>query len=141
IEETKASIDIEDDGSVYIGSANEEGAQRAIAMVEGLTKEVEIGQIYTGKVTRLMPFGAFVEILPSKEGLVHISELADYRVPSVEDVVNIGDEVRVVVTEIDRQGRINLSRRALLEPRTEEEEEEGDEEFEDAGDDIGDGTG
>jgi polyribonucleotide nucleotidyltransferase len=115
IEETKASIDIEDDGSVYIGSADEAGARRAIAIVEGLTKDVEIGQIYTGKVTRIMPFGAFVEILPNKEGLVHISELADYRVPSVEDVVQIGDEIMVMVTEIDHMGRINLSRRAVLE--------------------------
>jgi polyribonucleotide nucleotidyltransferase len=115
IEETKASIDIEDDGSVYIGSADEAGARRAIAIVEGLTKEVEAGQIYTGKVTRIMPFGAFVEILPNKEGLVHISELADYRVPSVEDVVQLGDEVMVMVTEIDHMGRINLSRRAVLE--------------------------
>ena len=115
IEETKASIDIEDDGSVYIGSSDGEGARRAIAIVEGLTKEVEIGQIYTGKVTRIMPFGAFVEILPNKEGLVHISELADYRVPSVEDVVQLGDEIMVMVTEIDHMGRINLSRKAVLE--------------------------
>lgn len=115
IDETKASIDIEDDGSVYIGSADEAGARRAIAMVEGLTKEVEAGQIYTGKVTRIMPFGAFVEILPNKEGLVHISELADYRVPSVEDVVHVGDEIMVMVTEIDHMGRVNLSRRAVLE--------------------------
>jgi polyribonucleotide nucleotidyltransferase len=76
--------------------------------------------VYTGKVTRIMAFGAFVEILPGKEGLVHISELADYRVPSVEDVVKIGDEVTVLVTEIDRQGRINLSRRALLDPSSQE---------------------
>jgi polyribonucleotide nucleotidyltransferase len=115
IDETKATIDIEDDGSVYIGSSDEAGARRAIAMVEGLTKEVEVGQIYTGKVTRIMPFGAFVEILPNKEGLVHISELADYRVPSVEDVVQVGDEIMVMVTEIDHMGRINLSRRAVLE--------------------------
>src|SRR5438874_4579259 len=72
--------------------------------------------MYTGTVTRVLPFGAFVEILPCKEGLVHISELANYRVPTVEDVVNIGDEIQVLVTEIDRQGRVNLSRRALLEP-------------------------
>src|SRR5678810_307265 len=88
------------------------------------TKDVEAGTIYTGKVTRLMAFGAFVEILPGKEGLVHISELANYRVPRVEDVVNIGDEVKVLVTEIDRQGRINLSRRALLD---ESEVPEGEE--------------
>jgi polyribonucleotide nucleotidyltransferase len=115
IDATKATIDIEDDGKVFIGSANEEGARRAIQMVEGLTKEVEVGQVYTGKVTRIMPFGAFVEILPNKDGLVHISELADHRVERVEDEVNIGDEVTVVVSEIDHMGRINLSRRALLE--------------------------
>ncbi len=114
IEATKATIDIEDDGKVFIGSANEEGARKAIQMVEGLTKEVEVGQVYTGKVTRIMPFGAFVEILPNKDGLVHISELADHRVERVEDEVNIGDEVTVVVSEIDHMGRINLSRRALL---------------------------
>ncbi|MGI8554088.1 MAG: polyribonucleotide nucleotidyltransferase, partial [Dehalococcoidia bacterium] len=114
IEETKATINIEDNGDVFIGSADEAGARRAIAMVEGLTKEVEIGQIYSGKVVRIMPFGAFVEIMPNKDGLVHISELADYRVPSVEDVVHIGDEITVMVTEIDHMGRINLSRRAVL---------------------------
>ncbi len=115
IDATKATIDIEDDGTVFIGSANEEGARKAIQMVEGLTKEVEVGQVYTGKVTRIMPFGAFVEILPNKDGLVHISELSDHRVERVEDAVNIGDEVTVVVSEIDHMGRINLSRRALME--------------------------
>ena len=113
-EETKVTIDVENDGSVLIGSSSEEAAQKAIAMIEALTKDVEAGGIYTGKVTRIFNYGALVEILPNKEGLVHISELADYRVPSVEDVVRIGDEITVVVTEIDRQGRINLSRRALL---------------------------
>lgn len=113
-EETKCTIDIEDDGTVLIGSTDAENAQKAIEMIHGLTRDVEVGTVYTGKVTRTMAFGAFVEILPGKEGLIHISELADYRVPSVEDVVKIGDEVTVLVTEIDRQGRINLSRRALL---------------------------
>jgi polyribonucleotide nucleotidyltransferase len=115
-EETKTSIDIQDDGTVNIGSNNAENTQKAIDWIRSLTREVEAGEIYTGKVTRIMPFGAFVEILPGKEGLVHISELANYRVPTVEDVVHIGDEVQVLVTEIDRQGRVNLSRRALLEP-------------------------
>ncbi len=119
-EETKCSIDIDDDGTVLIGSTSAENAQKAIDMIHGLTREVEVGSVYTGKVTRIMAFGAFVEILPGKEGLVHISELADYRVPTVEDVVNIGDEIQVLVTEIDRQGRINLSRRALLAPNGEE---------------------
>jgi polyribonucleotide nucleotidyltransferase len=115
-EETKTSIDIQDDGTVNIGSNSAENTQKAIDWIRSLTREVEAGEIYTGKVTRILPFGAFVEILPGKEGLVHISELANYRVPTVEDVVNIGDEIQVLVTEIDRQGRVNLSRRALLEP-------------------------
>jgi polyribonucleotide nucleotidyltransferase len=114
IEETKTTIDVENDGTVIIGSPSDEGAQKALEMIEALTKDVEPGQIYTGKVTRIMTFGAFVEVLPGKEGLVHISELADYRVGKVEDIVKVGDEVMVKVTEIDSQGRINLSRRALL---------------------------
>jgi polyribonucleotide nucleotidyltransferase len=114
IDETKASIDIENDGTVIIGSPNEESARKAIDIIEGLTKEVEVGAIYTGKVSRLLNFGAMVEILPGKEGLVHISELADYRVPKVEDVVKIGDEVMVKVIGIDELGRINLSRRAVF---------------------------
>jgi polyribonucleotide nucleotidyltransferase len=97
-----------------IGSASEESAQAAIKRVEGLTQEVEVGAIYTGKVTRLQNFGAFVEVLPGKEGLVHISELADHHVSKVEDVVKIGDEIMVKVTEIDRLGRINLSRKAVF---------------------------
>jgi polyribonucleotide nucleotidyltransferase len=115
IEETKATIDIDNDGTVIIGSPNEESARRAIEIIEGLTKEAEVGATYTGKVTRLMDFGAFVEILPGKEGLVHISELADYRVGKVEDVVKVGDEVTVKVINIDELGRINLSRRAVFE--------------------------
>jgi polyribonucleotide nucleotidyltransferase len=121
IEETKATVDIEDDGSVFIGAANEESARKAISMIEGLTKEVEPGQIYTGKVVRILPFGAFVEILPGKDAMVHISELAEHRVNAVEDVVKLGDEIMVVVTEIDERGRINASRRALL-----QEGEEGE---------------
>jgi polyribonucleotide nucleotidyltransferase len=113
-EETKATIDIENDGTVLIGSPDEQSARRAIEIIENLTREVEVGEIYTGKVTRIMDFGAFVEVLPGKEGLVHISELADYRVGRVEDEVKVGDEITVKVTEIDRMGRINLSRRAVL---------------------------
>jgi polyribonucleotide nucleotidyltransferase len=115
IEETKATIDINNDGTVIIGSPNEESARKAIEIIEGLTKEAEVGAIYTGKVTRIADFGAFVEILPSKEGLVHISELADYRVAKVEDVVKVGDEITVKVIGIDELGRINLSRRAVFE--------------------------
>jgi len=115
VDATKATIDIENDGTVIIGSPDEEAARKAIEIIEGLTKEVEVGGIYTGKVMRIMNFGAFVEILPGKEGLVHISELADHRVASVEDIVKVGDEIMVKVIEIDHLGRINLSRRALLE--------------------------
>ena len=115
IDETKASIDVENDGTVIIGSPNEDAARRAIQIIESLTKEVEVGATYTGKVSRLMNFGAMVEIAPGKEGLVHISELADYRVPRVEDVVKIGDEVTVKVIGIDELGRINLSRKAVFE--------------------------
>ncbi|MFC1969257.1 polyribonucleotide nucleotidyltransferase, partial [Chloroflexota bacterium] len=120
IAETKASVDIEDDGTVRIGSANEEDAQKAIKMIENLTKEVEIGEVYTGKVVRLMNFGAFVEILPGKDGLVHISELAARHVDRVEDEVKVGDEVTVRVINIDNMGRINLSRRAASEDETQE---------------------
>jgi polyribonucleotide nucleotidyltransferase len=115
IEETKTTIDIKNDGTVLVGSPNEEAAQKAIKTIQDLTREVEQGEIYTGKVTRLFNFGAMVEILPGKEGLVHISELADYHVPQVEDVVKVGDEVMVKVISIDGSGRINLSRKALLE--------------------------
>ena len=115
IDETKTTIDINNDGTVVIGSPDEKAARKAIEIIEGLTKEVEVGGIYTGKVTRLLNFGAMVEILPGKEGLVHISELAEYRVSKVEDVVKVGDEVMVKVIDIDQLGRINLSRRAVFE--------------------------
>lgn len=115
IGETKTTIDIKNDGTVIVGSPNEEAAQKAIKIIENLTKEVEQGEIYTGKVTRLFNFGAMVEILPGKEGLVHISELADYHVPQVEDVVKVGDEVMVKVIGIDNSGRINLSCKAVVE--------------------------
>ena len=115
IEETKTTIDIKNDGTVLVGSPDEEGAQKAIKIIQDLTREVEQGEIYTGKVTRLFNFGAMVEILPGKEGLVHISELADYHVPQVEDVVKAGDEIMVKVIGIDNSGRINLSRKAILE--------------------------
>ena len=114
IEETKTTIDVSNDGTVVIGATSEEQAQAAIRRIEGLTRDVEVGAIYTGKVTRLQNFGAFVEVLPGKEGLVHISELADHHVARVEDVVKIGDEITVKVTEIDRLGRINLSRKAIF---------------------------
>ncbi len=115
IEQTKATVDVSDDGTVVIGSNDMESTQKAIAMIEGLTRDAQIGEVFTGKVSRIFEFGAMVEILPGKEGMVHISELADFRVGKVEDVVKIGDEVKVKVINVDEKGRINLSRRALFE--------------------------
>jgi polyribonucleotide nucleotidyltransferase len=123
IEETKAQIDIEDDGSVFIASNNGDAAQQAIDMIKGLTQEVEVGQTYNGTVRRILDFGAFVEVLPGKEGLVHISQLDTQRVNRVEDVVNVGDRLEVKVTSIDSMGRINLSRRAVIDPEGAEEAE------------------
>ncbi|MCK4274657.1 MAG: polyribonucleotide nucleotidyltransferase, partial [Dehalococcoidales bacterium] len=119
IEETKTTIDVTDDGTVVIGSPDMEATQKAITIIEGLTREAEVGNIFTGKVSRILTFGAMVEVLPGKEGLVHISELADYRVGKVEDEVKIGDEVTVKVIAIDNMGRLNLSRRAVFEDDTE----------------------
>ncbi len=115
VAETGTQINVEDDGTIQIAATSNEAAQKAIAWIEGLTRDVEVGKEYLGKVTRIMNFGAFVEILPGKEGLVHISQLADVRVARVEDVVSIGDELMVIVTEVDRMGRVNLSRRAAME--------------------------
>lgn len=117
-DKTGATIDIEQTGFIFVTSVSAEGAQKAIEWIKNLTREVAVGEVFTGKVTRLMDFGAFVEVLPKQEGLVHISELAPYRVARVSDVVNIGDEVEVKVIGIDELGRINLSRRALLPPTT-----------------------
>ena len=110
----ECTMDVQEDGSVFISALNTENAMRALAIVETIAKDPEIGAIYKGKVTRLMTFGAFVEIAPGKEGLVHISRLDMKRVERVEDVVNVGDEIVVKVIEIDEQGRINLSRRDAL---------------------------
>ena len=121
IDETGVSIDIQDDGNVFIAAVDVEAGNKAVNIIESLVREVEIGGIYNGKVTRIMNFGAFVEILPGKEGLVHISQLARERVEKVEDVVSVGDEIMVKVTEIDRQGRINLSRKDLLKAEAESE--------------------
>lgn len=115
IEQTKSSIDIDDNGTVVIGSSDEKSARKAIDIIEGLTKDIEVGTIYTGKVTRILNFGAMVEILPGKEGLVHVSELAENRVEKVEDVCKVGDEITVKVIEVDHMGRINLSRKAMFE--------------------------
>jgi polyribonucleotide nucleotidyltransferase len=117
IEQTKTTIDIKDDGTVVVGSPDEAAARKAIGIIEGLTREVEVGAVYTGKVTRILPFGAVVEIMPGKDGMVHISELADYRVANVEDIVKVGDEVTVKVLRSE-DGKIALSRRAVLEKST-----------------------
>ena len=113
-EETGAKIDIDDSGLVYIAAVDGEGGEKAKKWIEQLTEDVEVGKTYVGKVTRLMNFGAFVEVLPGKEGLVHISQLAKERVEKVEDVVAVGDEIMVKCVEIDAQGRVNLSRKAVL---------------------------
>jgi len=120
-EQSGAQIDIEEDGSVYIAAVDGKSSDMAIAIIQGLTEEAEIGKIYTGKVVRTTNFGAFVEILPKQEGLVHISQLADYRVPSVEDIVKVGDEIMVMVIDIAPDGKIRLSRQAVLEGWTAEE--------------------
>lgn len=117
ISETGVKMDVEEDGHVYIATPDEEAAQRAKKWVEELTHEVQVGETYLGKVTRLMKFGVFVEILPGKEGMVHVSQLAMRRVEKPEDVVHEGDEIMVKVTEIDDKGRINLSRKALLQEK------------------------
>lgn len=109
-EETGAKIDIEDNGTVTISSVDAEQAKRARAIIQGMTRKLNTGDVYAGKVTRIIPIGAFVEFLPGKEGMIHISQLADYRVGKVEDEVSVGDEVIVKVREIDNRGRINLTR-------------------------------
>jgi polyribonucleotide nucleotidyltransferase len=125
-EETGAKIDIDDDGTVYVAADTQEAGDQAIAQIEALTEEAELGRIYTGKVVRIADFGAFVEILPGVDGLVPISQLADYRVPSVEDVVQLGDEIMVMITNIDNDGKIRLSRQAVLEGWSLEEARERD---------------
>jgi polyribonucleotide nucleotidyltransferase len=114
VESTGVKIDIEDDGTVLIASPDQDAAARAIAIIEGLTAEAEVGKVYAGVVKRVVDFGAFVEILPNVEGLVHISQLEHRRVENVSDVVREGDEVKVRVLDIDRQGRIRLSRKEAL---------------------------
>jgi polyribonucleotide nucleotidyltransferase len=117
IQDTGVKIDLEDDGSVFIATSDEEAGRKAMRIIEGIVGNVEVGTVYTGKVTRIMNFGAFVEFLPGKEGLVHISKLDHKRVAKVEDVVSVGDEILVRVVEVDKQGRINLSRKdAMPEP-------------------------
>jgi polyribonucleotide nucleotidyltransferase len=114
IADTGVKIDLEDDGRVFITSPDLEAASRAKAQIDAIVKDVQVGDVYLGKVVRIMNFGAFVELAPGKDGLVHISKLANERVEKVEDVVNIGDEILVRVVEIDKQGRVNLTRKGLL---------------------------
>ncbi|MBI2003177.1 MAG: polyribonucleotide nucleotidyltransferase [Candidatus Wildermuthbacteria bacterium] len=109
IDQFAVSIDIEEDGTVYVSGTDKEGVRKAIEAIEGITREAKVGEEYEGKVTRIMTFGAFVELWPGQEGMVHISKLSDKRVDKVSDVVNVGDRVKVRVAEIDEQGRVNLS--------------------------------
>ena len=125
-DETGAKIDIEEDGTVFIATANGESARKAREKIEGLTETAILGHIYTGKVVRITDFGAFVEILPNMDGMVHISQLDSQRVEKVEDVVRLGDEITVMVTDIDSNGKIRLSRQAVLEGWTVEEAAERD---------------
>ncbi|MHB1296451.1 MAG: polyribonucleotide nucleotidyltransferase [Anaerolineae bacterium] len=126
IEETGVKIDVEDDGTVFVASVDGEGAAEAIKRITQLTSTPEIGRIYTGKVVRTADFGAFVEFMPGQDGLVHISQLDTYRVPSVESVVQVGDEVMVMVIDIDPSGKVRLSRQAVLEGWTAEEARQHD---------------
>jgi len=123
IDETGVKIDIEQDGTIFISSVDSEMNEKAKKIIEDIVREVEVGQMYLGKVKRIEKFGAFVEIFSGKDGLVHISELAEERVGKVEDVVSIGDELLVKVTEIDKQGRVNLSRKAVLREQKEKEQQ------------------
>jgi polyribonucleotide nucleotidyltransferase len=113
---TGVKVDIEDDGRIHIAAPTQQAADEAIKMIQDITAEAEVGAVYHGKVKKIMDFGAFVEILPGTDGLVHISELEHYRVKAVTDVLKEGDELDVKVLEVDRQGKIRLSRKALLEP-------------------------
>ncbi|MCP3739141.1 polyribonucleotide nucleotidyltransferase [Rossellomorea sp. BNER] len=124
IEETGVKVDIEQDGTIFISSVDEEANKKAKKIIEDIVREVEVGQMYLGTVKRIEKFGTFVEIFSGKDGLVHISELAEERVRKVEDVVSIGDEILVKVIDIDNQGRVNLSRKAVLKEQREKAEQE-----------------
>jgi len=114
IQECGVTIDIEDSGQVFITSESEESAQKALEWIKNLTREVKIGEIFDGRVKRILEFGAFVEILPGQEGMIHISKLSSGRVEKVTDVVNLGDTVKVQVISVDDQGRINLSLKEVI---------------------------
>ena len=121
IDKTGVKIDIEQDGTVYILHDNSQNINQAVAMIEDIVREVEVGKIYLGKVVRIEKFGAFVEIFPGQDGLVHISQLAEERVAKTEDVVAIGDEILVKVTEVDERGRVNLSRKEAMKEQAAEQ--------------------
>ena len=141
-EECEVDVDIEDDGTVYIAAVEGLGASKAIEMIEALTEEAEIGKVYVGKVVRTESYGAFVEIMPGVDGMVHISQLADYRAPSVEDVVRVGDEIMVMVIDIDGEtGKIKLSRQAVLEGWTAAEARDRDRKGSPSGGSRGDRRG
>ena len=124
IADTGVKIDIKEDGTVFVSSPDHDGVNAALKIIEGITKEVQVGEVYLGKVTKITTFGAFVEVLPNKEGLVHISKLAKERVNKIEDVVTVGDKILVKVVEIDNQGRVNLSRKDALAENEENKEQE-----------------
>lgn len=123
VAESGAKVDVEDDGTIFIASNNEDAAQKAIDMITDLTRDVKAGEVFVGKVTRLLNFGAFIEVLPGKEGLLHVSEVSTHHVPQLDEILKPGDQVLVVVKEIDDMKRINLSRRRILEKRDELEAE------------------
>ena len=125
-ERTGVKIDIENDGTVFIAGVDGAAAERALQEIKNLIEEAEVGRIYTGKVTRMESYGVFVEFLPGQEGMVHISQLADYRVEKVEDEVHMDDEIMVMVINVDPDGKVRLSRQAVLEGWTAEEARERD---------------
>jgi polyribonucleotide nucleotidyltransferase len=122
----EVTIDVDDDGTVFIAGVDGARTDEAISEIESLTEDIELGSIYTGKVVRLTDFGVFVELTPGTDGMVHISQLADYHVEKVSDVVELGDEIMVMVTDIDPAGKIRLSRQAVLEGWTLEEAQSKD---------------
>ncbi|ATD05567.1 hypothetical protein PPIS_a0217 [Pseudoalteromonas piscicida] len=124
-EETDTTIEIEDDGTIKIAATNGNSAQAAISRIEALTAELEVGTLYTGKVIRIVDFGAFVNVLPGKDGLVHISQISEERVNNVSDHLTVGQEVKVKVLEVDRQGRVRLSIKEAQEKKAEQPKEEG----------------
>ena len=114
IQDTGATIEVDDEGKVSVASDNEEASKKAIEMIKGITSEPEVGTIYDGTIKKLMNFGAFCEILPGKEGLIHVSELSDKFIKNVEDAVKVGDKVRVKLIKVDEMGRLNLSIKQAL---------------------------